>query len=422
MKTRIAVISSAEFFERIDSVASLINDIELDSYIYLDPQQAPSLIRHLKPCDVVFFSGALPYYFSKKEREQLPVPTLYLAQDELTISSSLLAAIYHKQVSLDRISMDLFDSAIVKNVLDSVDIETFPKYVMDYEEMLNTDRFNLQEIISFHQNLWEKGKIDLAITSIHAVYDQLVLHGIPSMRTADPKIALIRGLKESKSLAMYKKSQSAQVAVGYISTKLQKDEIQNLIEAIARAIHASIQQISPSSYSLYSTRGDIEGLNGQDSLLQYFTGFPGVSIGFGFGSTIMEADKNALVALRFAEKEPKESCMFILTNDKKLLGPYPREKRQQRLVNDHPQLLQIAQKAKISPANLSKLIQFGKERKSHHFTAADLSEYLQVSRRTTERIIKKLADHGYIRIIGEEMTYQQGRPRAVYILNLPIYQ
>ena len=62
-------------------------------------------MNQLKPCDVVFFSGALPYYFSKKEREQLPVPTLYLAQDELTISSSLLAAIYHKQVSFDRISI-----------------------------------------------------------------------------------------------------------------------------------------------------------------------------------------------------------------------------------------------------------------------------------------------------------------------------
>ncbi|WP_419392926.1 helix-turn-helix domain-containing protein [Cytobacillus praedii] len=85
-------------------------------------------------------------------------------------------------------------------------------------------------------------------------------------------------------------------------------------------------------------------------------------------------------------------------------------------------MLQIAQKAKLSPANLSKLIQFGKERQSHHFTAADLSEYLQVTRRTTERIIKKLADHGYISTVGEEMTYQQGRPRAVYILNLPIYQ
>lgn len=422
MKTRIAVISSAEFFERIQFLTSLINDIELDSYIYQDPLQAPSLINQLKPCDVVFFSGALPYYFSKKEREQLPVPTLYLAQDELTISSSLLAAIYHKQVSLDRISIDLFNSSIVEDVLASVDIETFPKHVIDYEDMLNKDRFNLFEIVSFHQSLWEKGKIDLAITSIHAVYDQLVLYGIPSMRMADPKTSVIRGLQEAKSFAMYKKSLSAQVAVGYLSTDLQVKEIQKLFEAIAHAIHASIQQISPTNYSLYSTRGDIEGLLEQDTLLQYFSGFPGVSIGFGFGSTIMEADKNALVALRFAEKDLKESCMYILTNDKKLLGPYPKEKKQQRLINDHPELLQIAQKAKLSPANLSKLIQFGKERQSHHFTAADLSEYLQVTRRTTERIIKKLADHGYISTIGEEMTYQQGRPRAVYILNLPIYQ
>jgi hypothetical protein len=423
LKTKIAVIGSAEFFERIQSVASSVNEIELDGYIYQDPMQSSSLIESLKPCDVVFFSGALPYYFSKTERERLPVPTLYLAQDELTISSSLLSAIYHKQITLERISIDLIDSSIVTNVLASVDIETSPKHVIDYGAMLITDTFDLLKIISFHHSLWKERKIDLAITSIHAVYNQLVLLGIPAMRMADPKTALIRRLQEAKSLALYTKSQSAQVAVGYLSSsKLQEKENQKFIQAFVHAIHASVQQLSPSSYSFYSTRGDIEGLIGQERLLQYFSDFTDLSIGFGYGSTIMEADQNALAALSFAEKDLKETCMYILTNDKKLLGPYPQERKQQRLKNDHPQLLEIAQKAKISPANLSKLIQFGKERQSHHFTAADLSDFLQVTRRTTERIIKKLANHGYIRTIGEEMTYQQGRPRAVYILNLPIYQ
>ncbi|MDD1368253.1 hypothetical protein PTB13_09285, partial [Bacillus sp. MHSD17] len=51
---------------------------------------------------------------------------------------------------------------------------------------------------------------------------------------------------------------------------------------------------------------------------------------------------------------------------------------------------------------------------------SDLSEYLQVTRRSTERLLKKLVDYGYAHICGEEMPYQQGRPRAIYELNLPL--
>jgi predicted transcriptional regulator len=57
-----------------------------------------------------------------------------------------------------------------------------------------------------------------------------------------------------------------------------------------------------------------------------------------------------------------------------------------------------------------------------HFTSADLAEYLQLTRRSAERMIKKLHDHGYIKVVGEEMIYKQGRPRAIYQLNMPIYQ
>ena len=46
--------------------------------------------------------------------------------------------------------------------------------------------------------------------------------------------------------------------------------------------------------------------------------------------------------------------------------------------------MKIAKETKLSPANLSKIIQFSQSHPSLKFTAADLSEYLQVTRRSTE--------------------------------------
>lgn len=81
----------------------------------------------------------------------------------------------------------------------------------------------------------------------------------------------------------------------------------------------------------------------------------------------------------------------------------------------------MAKETKLSPLNISKIMAFSKARQSLQFTAHDLSEHLQVTRRTTERILKKLVEHNYAKIVGEEMTYQQGRPRSLYELNFSTY-
>lgn len=79
------------------------------------------------------FSGALPYYFSKTEKEQLPIPSLYLAQDDMTVSASFLDILYHIGISLQRISIDLIDSSTVSNVLTAANIHTAPNHIMDYK-------------------------------------------------------------------------------------------------------------------------------------------------------------------------------------------------------------------------------------------------------------------------------------------------
>lgn len=421
MQTKMAIISSAEFFDRIQTVAKQVPNIELEGYIYEKPQEAAELIKQIKPCDVVFLSGTLPYLFSRKHHDQLPIPVLYMAQDEMTVSSTLLAALYHKKISLERISIDLFDASIVKNVLDAVDIETSPIHVRDYEQILKQEPYDFDELVAFHRSLWINGEIDLAITSVHVVYDQLVVLGVPAIRMADPKTSILRGLLDAKAKSEYMRSLSSQIAVGYVSFSLKPDEgLQKKIDDFAHDIFATVQQLTDMMYVFYSTRGDIQNL--KPELLHHLVSHSQkISVGFGYGATMKEAEKNGMIALSFAEKNATELCCYILTEDKELLGPFPQSQKQHKLATDHPDLYSIAQKAKLSPANLSKLIEFARESQLQHFTSADLAEYLQVTRRTAERIIKKLADHDYIVVVGEEMTYQQGRPRSLYQLNIPIY-
>ncbi|MDW7616574.1 transcriptional regulator [Peribacillus simplex] len=419
MNTRIAVIGSTEFIERIESITSEIAEIDFDAYIYQKPTEAGLLIKTLKPCDAVLFSGALPYYFSKKYHEHLPVPSFYLAQDEMSVASSLLSVLYHKKISPHRISIDVSQASIVTNVLADLEIEMDTSYIMDYQEMLK-DSFDISLITCYHQKLWKDGFIDLALTSVHSVFDQLQLIGVPAMRMVDPQSSIFKALQDIKAHTDLIKSRSSQIAVCYVISE--EANAHELVDGLAHEIQASVQLLEDCHFILYSTRGDIESLMNRNGLNHFFAQLQKKgTIGFGYGSTIMDADRHAKIALGFAEKHSDDKCGYIFTEDKDLLGPFPQHAKQQRLKNDHPELLQVAKQTKLSPANISKIIQFSHSRQSVQFTAAELEDYLQVTRRTTERILKKLSDHGHVTIVGEEMTYSKGRPRAVYELNLPVY-
>lgn len=415
MSIKIAVIGSFEFVERLHTLDLEDNELELNPYVYKEPKEAADLIKELKPCDAIFFSGSLPYYFSKQVLETVNIPALYLVQDEMAVATSLLAIIFTKKIPPERISVDLLDAIYLKNVLDECEINQHPLWVIDYQKLL-TSSFDLEELVNFHHSLWKQGKIDIALTSVHAVYNRLNQLGIPVQRMADPRSSLLRGLQEAKNQAALFKSRAAQVAVGYLSIENHQQDQTN---KLGQLLQAYVQEITPSLFVLYSTRGEMETNRLQDFIERYPDE---ITIGFGYGATIKEADQNAKIALRFAEKEDTAKCGYILTENKEIVGPFPFETKQHRLKNDNPEFLQIAKQTKLSPANLSKIVEFGRARQSLNFTAADLADYLQVTRRSTERLIKKLVEHGYIKVVGEEMVYHQGRPRALYELNLPIYQ
>ncbi|MGG0124853.1 transcriptional regulator [Bacillus paranthracis] len=420
MMIKIAVVGSKEFMETILPIAHKLEEIEIDPYIYLHPAESSELLKRLKPCDVIFFSGALPYYMAKEIREQLRIPSTYLQQDETTVASSILSIMYHQSIQPHNISIDLVDRSFITNVFHDIGIKESPQ-VFDYENMLwSKDEIN--RVIDFHVAKYQSGEAHLALTSIHAVYDELQKIGIPSERMIDPKQSIIHGLKDAKIKAELAKSYSATVGACIISSLELRDGLFEQLDVISKELRGSFKTIDEMTFILYTTRGDIESIIKTNTMNNLFASIEGtIAIGFGYGKTVKEAEQNAKIAQGFAKNNPIDHCFYILTSDKELFGPFPKEQRVQSLKNDNPELMKIAKETKLSPANLSKIIQFSQSNPSLKFTAADLSEYLQVTRRSTERLLKKLVDYGYAHICGEEMPYQQGRPRALYELNLPLF-
>ncbi|MGN4447849.1 transcriptional regulator [Bacillus cereus group sp. MYBK79-1] len=419
MMIKIAVVGSKEFMENLLPIAHKLEEIEIDPYIYLHPAESSELLKRLKPCDSIFFSGALPYYMAKEIREQLRIPSTYLQQDETTVASSILSVMYHRGIHPHKISIDLVDRSFITNVFHDIGIKENPQ-VLDYENML-WSKEEINRVTDFHIAKYQAGEAHLALTSIHAVYDELQKIGIPSERMIDPKQSIIHGLKDAKIKAELAKSHSATVGACMITSLELRQGLLEQLDVISKELRGSFKKVDEMTFILYTTRGDIESIIKTNMINNLFASIEGtIAIGFGYGKTVKEAEQNAKIAQSFAKNNPIDHCFYILTSDKELFGPFPKEQRVQSLKNDNPELMKIAKETKLSPANLSKIIQFSQSHPSLKFTAADLSEYLQVTRRSTERLLKKLVDYGYAHICGEEMPYQQGRPRAIYELNLPL--
>lgn len=90
------------------------------------------------------------------------------------------------------------------------------------------------------------------------------------------------------------------------------------------------------TFILYTTRGDIESIIKTNMINNLFASIKGtIAIGFGYGKTVKEAEQNAKIAQSFAKNNPIDHCFYILTSDKELFGPFPKEQRVQSLKNEN---------------------------------------------------------------------------------------
>lgn len=411
MQTRIAVLGSENFINRLKLFEQEIPSIRLDYYQYHTPKEARTLLKNIKPCDAVFFSGSLPYLYAKQEREMLPVPSYYLKQDGTSVATTLLATC---RTPIQQISMDLIEPTLVESVLQDINQTDSVPFLKQIDPA-----FSLEEVVFFHINLQRTGKTKLAITSVHAVHEVLVQRGVPVVRMIDPKNSILKSIEETKTLALLAKSEAAKIAVCSISLTEQDLHTTATLKSIADSIDASLVKTDDLLYLLFTTQGKVQQAlesNKVNGWLKFFS--TPIRIAFGYGTTAIEASENAKGALAHAT----ENTVFLMNEKKQLTSPLFQEETKINLRTSNPRLLVLAKETTLSPANLSKIMEFSRLHHSVAFTAHDLEIFLKVSRRTTERILKKLLNHGYASIVGEEMTYQQGRPRAIYEFNFPTYQ
>ncbi|QTD42973.1 hypothetical protein [Sporosarcina sp. Te-1] len=432
----IALFGSEETVTLVKRYEKRIEQIEIQAFCYRTVADLEELLPQATHCDVYLFSGILPYVHAERLVQTFDKPAVYIADNELNVSLTLLSVVHHRLASLDRISIDLPDQQDLDIIIEQLQIDPEPKYVTDFA-WVKTDKskaFQMNPILDFHLGWWKAGKTDLAITSIHAVYDQLVHLGVPSLRMVDAEKTILDALKDAKHAGILQKTELSQVAVSTmaISPKEKEHDISPSdleplftgLQELAKQVNGTVQQLTSESFVFYGTRGGIEFLMEHLELLDPVLSIAEqlsvyLHLGSGFGLTLVDAKNNATIALAYAQKQEAAHSFIVVTEDKTVINPQDTMDQHVLSTNDE-QIILSAKTLKISVMNVIKMIQFLKSRPVNRFTSGDIADYFGITKRSAERMLKKYMDVGWLEVIGEEQPFQNGRPRSIYRLHLPL--
>lgn len=395
MSIHIAIVGSYEFVETIRSLGSP-EDVRFVYHPYEHPHEAETIARTLGSFDGVFFSGSFPFTYAAPNLQD--VATHHVVQDETVLLTTLLYATLTHSISLDHLSIDLVEPERLTSILDS-----FPDRASTPAVMKIEPHIAFEDVITFHAGHRAK-EAKLAVTSIEQVHRQLVRDGYHSLLMIEPRTTVERHLDMLIQRIRRQLADDAQFAIIRFET-----EAKSLLDhlKVVRYLGGHIESTEDGRVTLLTTRGEVNNALEASTLAP-----PGeYRIGIGYGTQYQQAYEHAEIARSAASKER----IRIVDDSKRLSFPNREDHIPYRVTE--ASVFDVIKQAGISPVNIGKIMQFSKRRLE--FTAKELTDHLAVSRRTTERLIKKLHDAQLIEVIGEEMSYNQGRPRAVYKFNFP---
>jgi len=426
----VAAFGSQKYMTRVLDLAQKFPELKITPFIYQTPEECPQLVKESQNFDLLFFTGIIPYSLSYEEALKKNLPMTHIKFDDLNIALTLLQLQdkFNKNIHDIRLSLDIPGADNIKRVLEELYLSSANIHIKDYSNLLKNKQntFITDEFVDYHQNLWQSGKIEAAITSIAAVEDRLKKIGVPCLSTPMPEKSIINALTEASSLGNLYFNKGMQITIGFIYIpnfpEEKSIEIKETLTWFSEEIDASLQYLGHGLFIMYLTRNSLEYATNFYRDLYIISNInkqfsAEISFGFGLGLTTKEAERNAQKALNYS-LENSGNCCFVVSNDDKIIGPINKGVRNYTFKTDNKRHLQLSEETGISIVNLSKIFEFLKLRKNRPFTSLDLAIYLKVSQRSSERFIKKLVDNGYFQIAGTESAHQKGRPRSLYIMNI----
>lgn len=424
----VGVVGSATSVHKVISIAQNLDlKAHFISLPYTNFQETKEIIQaHDHEVDFWFPTGQLPYAIAQEslQTDEYLIP---IQNNEASLYKAFLEAAYNSNVFLKQLSVDEMAEHILEDALMQLNIPSANIYLKIYDTTTTTE-----ELIDFHQKLWEEGKTCGAITSFEGVYRELKQAGIPVYWYSISHSEIIHACKMLEEKIKTSFFKDTQIGVCIIDVEdvdatilptnpyaqqYQALQIKEVLINLCEHVDGLLTEKGDNSYLIASTRGAIE--KNMQTLRQKIHELKLLSdkriiTGIGYGETALAAEVNAALANQHS-KQNEQNEVYIIQEDGSVIEHLGNNKELIYLnkLLDTPSV-EALKEANISMRTYNRIKALLLKLGTDHFTTLDLTNHLHIENRNARRIVTNLSKAGLIECIGESTHHVKGRPRKVY--------
>lgn len=378
-------------------------------------------------CDAVLFTGSGPCA-AVTQQHKISIPYEFLPKD----SSSLTKAFWdvqHAGYSLDYFSLDVPAQHVVDDVLYEMNL------VPDHMYCFPFDTYDEQSYIDWHIGLWNSHKTKVILTGFAHIYNFLKKQNYPVFYLPTTRAVVRETFTRLMGRMALKEAHYSQIAVeilevsgssdsseDYYSNRLKYGQVENHITCYCQELQASFFNQGPSRFIIFSNKGNtrtpknyqlLENLQLQIARIGFH-----LNAGIGISATAYQSESNAKKALTHSLKSD-DNHIYMVDENNQLSGPLGSdESMAYSLASSDELIVQVAEKASLSPASVSRLYAIIQARGSSVFDVAQLADALHISVRSAHRLVKKLLDADCATICAKEGYAGGGRPKSLFEIHL----
>ncbi len=428
---------------RIDHIIKILDNsfknIKYTCYYLDDLSHKNIILENIKEMedenDCLLFTGSVLYQIISKEI--IPQKSWYhLQRDNSNLTKNILKATLGKGISINKISLDTYSFKDLKKLYNEVEInEEINKNLIAKYNILSKD-FQL-DLIKFHTENYQNGNADICLTGLSDVYTHLKKNNIPCINMHPTYDSIFNSLTQLNLNQIATQSITSKLVVLAIEIDeiseysvlynneynifLEKTEISKQIYSFAQKIQGVVMETGVKNYFIFCTDSLLER---ETNKLRNFTLLNNISnnisstirVGVGYGLTVRRSKQNSILALN-KSKSKDGNVAYVFYDHDVFVGPlYPIVNKNQEYIDDH--FYKISQKSLVGIKKISQLANMINEKGKNRFTSSELSEYLNISTRSTNRIISKLEQAGYANVCGKKIVSSAGRPSRIIEISL----
>ncbi len=395
----IGIIGPSDSSDKIYECLNKIDEnIEFKLYISEKTIDALNEINTCEnECDAIIFTGC-GVYEAVKSKYELKKPHGFVSRG----GTSILKAFWevkNANIELDRFSIDVVENETLEDILQEVDINNKEVFSLPFSNEIDE-----MEYAKWHIDLFEKGKINVMLTGFGGVYNELKKKGYPVFRLHATRPLIKVCYEKIKSEFELNRAQYSQIAV----------EVLSIVDYV-RSIQGSLFNFGRDEYIVFAHKGAVDNIDNYNKLFKLQKDVKNIGfllgIGIGIGITAYQAENNGYKALKRC-RDSEELYIYSVDDKDCIKGPLGLDNElKYSLVTSDEKIMNISNSVGISCESVVKIMAINDVRQSKIYDTKELADYLDISERTSRRILNKIVSSGLGRIYAKESSKGGGRPK-----------